>query len=428
MARALYVQLADCLEDEILRGMYSPGARLPTTRELAVRFSTTPVTVGRALRELRDRHRIVSRVGSGSYVLHGAEPACGAFPREDLREIFRCILDEDAAAAFAYEPSEGYAPLVEALRVRMTREGMDIANDRILPCSGTQQALNLAFDVLLREGDWVLVSSPTYPGALRLLAQRGVRIESMPIGATGPNQRELRRIFASRPLRMVYATPVYHNPTGRCWPAEIADELRRLCDEHGVYLVEDDPCSDLSFGASVPRPIRMRCGASPYHLYIHSFSRSFLPGARLGVCVVPHLLHAPLSEAKRDQDLCTSGFFQRVFHRFLESGAHEDRIQRMNQLNESLFPQCMALATAFANETGVDIVQPDGGFSLWCAPPPGSDVSSFFLETARQALPVLDGAKYEAVPTHGGSFVLSFPTLDPDEWKRVLDELAAILA
>lgn len=63
-----YQQVVEVVKNEILSGRYQPGQKLPSEAALVKRFGASRITVGRALRELRQAGLIQSRAGSGSYV------------------------------------------------------------------------------------------------------------------------------------------------------------------------------------------------------------------------------------------------------------------------------------------------------------------------------------------------------------------------
>ena len=66
--KPLFRQICDRLCDEIARGGYPPGSKVPSVRELAVIAGVNPNTVQRALSELEDEGILVSRRGDGRYV------------------------------------------------------------------------------------------------------------------------------------------------------------------------------------------------------------------------------------------------------------------------------------------------------------------------------------------------------------------------
>ena len=95
-----------------------------------------------------------------------------------------------------------------------------------------QDALAKAFDVLLEEGDSLLVESPTYTGALAALKSSGARLVGVPVDGDGLCTSELAKILDTwtdgrKPRVRVGAsfivspmcqslTPSYAHATRRC--------------------------------------------------------------------------------------------------------------------------------------------------------------------------------------------------------------------
>lgn len=63
-----YRFIYEALRQNILRGVYQDGQRIPTENELAKEFSTSRPTVARALARLRKEGYLERRAGSGTYV------------------------------------------------------------------------------------------------------------------------------------------------------------------------------------------------------------------------------------------------------------------------------------------------------------------------------------------------------------------------
>jgi GntR family transcriptional regulator, arabinose operon transcriptional repressor len=63
-----YRQILEQMKGDILTGRYKAGEKLPSEAALVKKFATSRITVGRALRELRQLGLIERRAGSGSYV------------------------------------------------------------------------------------------------------------------------------------------------------------------------------------------------------------------------------------------------------------------------------------------------------------------------------------------------------------------------
>lgn len=70
--RPIFLQLADQLADEILRGRYAAGEQVPSTNELAAFHRINPATAGKALNLLVDDQILEKRRGLGMFVTDGA--------------------------------------------------------------------------------------------------------------------------------------------------------------------------------------------------------------------------------------------------------------------------------------------------------------------------------------------------------------------
>ncbi len=67
-ATPLSVQVAADIEAEIDAGTLAPDTRLPSELELSQQYGVARITVRRAMAELRERGKIVTVQGRGTYV------------------------------------------------------------------------------------------------------------------------------------------------------------------------------------------------------------------------------------------------------------------------------------------------------------------------------------------------------------------------
>ena len=70
--KAIYLQMADRLCDEVLAGTYGADDRIPSVREYAVMLGVNSNTVVKAYDELARANIIYNRRGMGYYVMPGA--------------------------------------------------------------------------------------------------------------------------------------------------------------------------------------------------------------------------------------------------------------------------------------------------------------------------------------------------------------------
>lgn len=112
-SRPTYLQVADALRHEILRGEIGRGERLPSVRDLASRFDIAAVTVQNALRVLRDEGYVASRSTRG-YFVRDELPIAG--PPESSNE-FTAIRDQlDALTRTMRELGERVSDLEATVR------------------------------------------------------------------------------------------------------------------------------------------------------------------------------------------------------------------------------------------------------------------------------------------------------------------------
>lgn len=70
--RPIFLQLADRIADEVLRGIYAEGEQVPSTNELAAHLRINPATAGKALTLLVEQGVLFKKRGIGMFVSPGA--------------------------------------------------------------------------------------------------------------------------------------------------------------------------------------------------------------------------------------------------------------------------------------------------------------------------------------------------------------------
>lgn len=84
--KAIYIQMADRLSDEILSGAYAEEERIPSVREYAVLLQVNVNTAVKAYDQLSRDGIIFNRRGLGYFVAHGAKERILADRRREFME------------------------------------------------------------------------------------------------------------------------------------------------------------------------------------------------------------------------------------------------------------------------------------------------------------------------------------------------------
>ena len=90
----LYEQIVEGLKREISEGRLSPGAPLPSFRQLAAELMVSVITVKRAYEELEHEGIIYRKQGLGTFVTHDGATRSREVKRSRVEELLRESLRE----------------------------------------------------------------------------------------------------------------------------------------------------------------------------------------------------------------------------------------------------------------------------------------------------------------------------------------------
>ena len=367
LADRLYRELAHAIRDHRL----DVGDALPPSRELAAQLGISRSTVTLAYERLTAEGYTDARVGAGTFVAEGA----AAVVRRTARRSPATAQEPDRPAPAAYSFRVGVpdvnlfplaawrrhvsreldtvAPLVDGHTQynghRWLREGIahhlgiaravDTDADGVFVTSGAQQAINLLARVLLRPGDIVAIEEPGYTPVRRTLEAYGARVVSMPVDADGADPGAL-----PKNTRLVYVTPSHQFPTGVVMSRRRRQQLLDWAVANDAVIVEDDYDSEHRFFDRPLEPLHV-LDADDVVAYVGTFSKSLLPGLRVGYVIPPRRLLEPLRDARRLLDWHGDLVTQGALSRLLESGefaAHMRRVRRVYRARHHMITTTIA--------------------------------------------------------------------------------------
>ena len=148
-----------------------------------------------------------------------------------------------------YTPTPGLPELREAIVRKMLRDsGYEVTPEQVVVTNGGKQAVYEAFQILLNDGDEVIIPTPywtSYPEAVKLAG--GVPVEVF-AGADRSFEPDIDAIEAARTERtraIIVTSP--SNPTGAVWSRETIEAIGRWAVEHHVWVVSDEIYEHLNY-------------------------------------------------------------------------------------------------------------------------------------------------------------------------------------
>lgn len=365
----------------------------------------------------------------------GGLPAPDVFPVEQFREACNYVLDNFGPQALQYSTTEGYKPLREMIARHTARYNIEITADNILITSGSQQALDFIGRLFLNRGDYIVVESPTYVGALQAWNAYGAQYIPVRADENGMIVDELEDALRIGP-KFIYILPNFQNPSGSTLSLERRQKLVELADRYGVPIVEDDPYGQLRYEdvhipsiVSLDSEYRGLNGGGHYSgnvIYISTFSKLLAPGLRLAWVIAPPEVIRKLVMTKQAADLHTSSFNQYVAYEVAKGGfldehvkliraVYKERRDVMFEMMEEMFPQ------------GVTWSKPKGGMFLWGVLPEGTDATELLKRAVERKVAFVPGAAFH--PRGGGANTMriNFSYSSPETIREGVRRLAATL-
>ena len=365
----------------------------------------------------------------------GGLPAPDVFPVEQFREACNYVLDNFGPQALQYSTTEGYIPLREMIARHTARYNIEITADNILITSGSQQALDFIGRLFLNRGDYIVVESPTYVGALQAWNAYGAQYIPVRADENGMIVDELEAALRIGP-KFIYILPNFQNPSGSTLSLERRQKLVELADRYGVPIVEDDPYGQLRYeGEHIPSIVSLDSeyrglnGGGHYSgnvIYISTFSKLLAPGLRLAWVIAPPEVIRKLVMTKQAADLHTSSFNQYVAYEVAKGGfldehvkliraVYKERRDVMFEMMEEMFPQ------------GVTWSKPKGGMFLWGVLPEGTDATELLKRAVERKVAFVPGAAFH--PRGGGANTMriNFSYSSPETIREGVRRLAATL-
>jgi 2-aminoadipate transaminase len=294
----------------------------------------------------------------------------------------------------------------------------------VLITHGSQQALDLAARAFLDPGDRVLLESPTYLAALQTFDSYGAQYEALPVDEDGILTTDLRRRLRETRPKLLFLLPNFQNPTGVTMALHRRQEVAEAAAEAGVPLLEDDAYHDLRYDGA-PLPPVAALARNPAALYTGTFSKTIVPGIRVGYVAGAPVVIERLGQLKQITDLHSSSLGQRIALQFCLEGHLEPQITRLcaayGQRRDAMLA---ALATHMAGRA--TWTHPRGGMFLLLTLPAGIDTASLLPQAMEAGVAFVPGGTF--FPKGGGDHTLrlNFVSATPErieEGVRILSDV-----
>ena len=377
--------------------------------------------------EIRSLFAVASRPEIVS--LAGGMPNLSAIPMDMMAGIVEKLIREHGQEALQYGSGQGHPQLREQICDVMALEGIKANPDDVLVTTGSQQALDLISRIFIDPGDVVLVEAPSYVGALGTFAQYEASVVHVEMDQNGLIPEALRQAiktlrYQGRRIKFLYLIPNYQNPAGVLLPADRRTEILDICRAEKIFIVEDNPYGLLGFDR--PSPNAMRAEDSENVIYLGSFSKTIVPGFRIGWALVPQSLKEKLVIASESSILCPSNFSQMAIASYLANQPWREQIASFCALYEVRRDAMLSALDAYFPKAAT-WTRPAGGFYVWVTLPPEIDTKAMVPRAIAAKVAYVPGTAFFADGFGSWSLRLSYCYPTPERITQGVTALSKVV-
>lgn len=354
----LYSQLYHWIKKEIEEGRLLPGMKMPSIRQLTTHLKVSRNTVEAAYQQLQSEGYLESVPKSGIWVAEMEKPPLhrivvehpiklkckpssevlvdfeygnvdlAKFPLKQWKKCLSDAVDQENSWLFQYSEKQGeFALRREISNYLLQSRGVRSAPEQILITAGTQASMGLICQLLALREKTVAMEEPGYSGVRSVLEDQGCHIEPVPLEKDGLS---VEHIQTSR-AKAVYLTPSHQFPFGMVLSISKRIRLLKWAYQTGGYIIEDDYDGEFRYRGQ-PIPSLKSLDEQERVIYLGTFSKSFLPSARLSYIVFPPSLMVQYSRKFAAYNQSVSPIIQRAMAMFMQSGEFERHIRRMRKM------------------------------------------------------------------------------------------------
>lgn len=389
------------------------------TKKFAKRMDNLKASEIRELLALTAKPEIIS--------FAGGLPAPEVFPVEEWKAACNKVIDEQGRKALQYGPTDGDPQLREQILDRMAKVGAkDLTIDNILVVSGSQQGLDFMAKLFIDPGDYIVVESPTYLGALNAFKAYEPRFLEVELDDYGMDMEQLENQLKNHDnVKFIYVISDFQNPSGKTWTLERRKKLIELANKYDVYILEDNPYGELRFEGEI-QPSLKSLDTEGRVVFMGTFSKILFPGIRLGWFAADEEIIGKFNMIKQGADLQTSTIIQMELAQFIADNDVEAHIAKIIDIY-SKRKEVMVEAMKEYFPEGVTFTNPEGGLFLWVVLPEYMNARDLAVKALDEKVAYVPGGAFFADNVKENCFRCNYSCMPEDKIREGVKRLGKVI-
>ena len=343
-----YIQLYTQVREDIIKGIFPYGSKLPSKRVVADEVKVSTVTVEHAYNLLCDEGYIESKERSGYFVIFCVEdgfysaaakstktvhhtteanyPPSAEFPFSVLAKTMRNVISDYGKVILERSDNAGCVELRDAICGYLARSrGICVESEQIVIGAGSEYLYNLIVGLMGRDKVYA-IESPSYKKIEQVYSSAGVQLEKLHLNHDGIDTLALNGSTAN----VLHISPYRSYPSGVTASASKRHEYLRWADKGNRFIIEDDFESEFSV-SSKPEETLFTQAVNENVIYMNSFSKTVSPSFRVGYMVLPKSLAYEFCNKLGFYSCTVPSYIQFVLAELISNGDFERHVNRVRR-------------------------------------------------------------------------------------------------
>ncbi|PWB27309.1 PLP-dependent aminotransferase family protein [Flavobacterium sp. HTF] len=342
-------------------------------------------------------------------------PDISLLPDQAISKQFKKALEFSASGRHpGVNLDGGSSNFKTSLRSFLNRtRGIDMEEENLFTTRGAQMAIYIAASLIIKPGDKVVVSEPSYFIAESLFEKLGAELIRVPMDGDGMCTDRLEAILKKNVIKMLYIIPHHHHPTTVTMSMKRRNHLMELITAYNFAVIEDDYDYDFQFKYDPYLPL-----ASGDHggriIYIGSLTKVLGFPFRLGYMIATADFLQAAARMRTLIDLRGDFIMEETISGMIANGDLTRHIQKTNKLYSQ---RCDFLSDLVSTELGdmIDFTKPTGGMALWLKWKPQYDLSKIIKKTELKGVAIRGSAYCNGKDAHFNAFRFGFASLNEEK-------------
>lgn len=391
-ANPIYLQLYQYFREHIENGQLTAGTKLPSIRQLSQTTNISKNTVEIAYQQLVAEGYVEGREKKGLFVLklddfhfidlqgsphppmknesaiHEEKTVIDFqygdidlehFPHKTWKKCLVNAFENPTQEVFSYGNKKGHYGLrSEIAHYLYQARGVKCSPGQVILTAGTQTAIQLVCQLLSLRNNKVAMENPGYDGVRRVFESHHCKIKPISLEEDGINMDELEKSSAL----CAYVTPSHQFPLGMVLPIQKRIKLLQWAEKNSSYIIEDDYDGEFRYQGQ-PIPSLKSLDMNGNVIYLGTFSKAFLPAARVSYLVLPEKLLKRFQSEFSFYNQSVSPLIQEALFQFMKDGHFSRHIRKMRKIYQSKQKVLLAAIDLYLEEK-VKVIGQKAGLHL----------------------------------------------------------------